>query len=132
MESEGFGCWVEWQLLDVVEILLLITWWDDVVGATGRQLVAICHDSWADICLQDGSNKSAIFVIGHTSSIVYLSSNEVEHLVWDFLVVFNKDLELLSGHHQILVGEGVRNIPSNWSELSSVLDDGMEEAEAEQ
>jgi len=39
---------------------------------------------------------------------------------------------LLSGYHEILIGEGIWNIPTDWSELSSVLDDGVEEAETKE
>jgi hypothetical protein len=94
--------------------------------------VTSVHGSWADESFQDGGDETGVLVVCYTTSIVYLSTNIVQYLVRDFIVTLNKDLELLSGYHEILIGEGIWNIPTDWSELSSVLDDGVEEAETEE
>jgi len=94
--------------------------------------VTSIHGSWADISLQNGGDETGVLVVCYTTSIVYLSTNIVEYLVWNFRVTLNKDLELLSRDHEILIGEGIWDVPTDWSELSSILDDGVEEAETEE
>ena len=54
-----------------------------------------------------------------------------QYLVWNLVILIDEKHSLLAANPKILVCEGVRSVPSNGSELPSVLDDSMEEAETE-
>lgn len=132
MESKHLRVWVERQGLDVVKIVFLVTWSDRVVNSTWRELVAFNQDFRVDIALKNSANQTNILDLSHTTSVVDLGTEHVKHFVGNFIVRFNELLQLTSADNQILIREGVWDIPANRTELSSVLNNGVEEAEAEE
>ena len=50
-----------------------------------------------------------------------MGSDEIESLVGYFVVLFDEEFELSTTNKEILIGESIGNVPSNWSELTSVL-----------
>lgn len=82
--------------------------------------------------MENGLNQAHIFIISHTTTVVDFGADVVQYLVRHFVEVFNEDLKLTTGHHQIFVCEGVGNVPADGSEFTSVLNDSVEEAEPEE
>jgi hypothetical protein len=82
--------------------------------------------------LKDALDESDIFVICYSSTVVDISSQEIQHFVRNFLISIKESLELDLANIEFLIHKGIRDIPSNSSELSSILSDSMEEAEGEQ
>jgi len=68
----------------------------------------------------------------HTTTIVDLRAKHVEHLVRYVIVSLYKLLQLASANDQIFIGEGVWDVPADRTELSPILDDGVEEAESKE
>ena len=84
-----------------------------------------------NVNLYDGGNEADILIISDPATIVDLGPQEVEHLVWDIIVFVKQHPQLFLADHQIFICELISNVPTNGPELSSVLNDSMEEAESE-
>lgn len=132
MQSEGLRIWVERKGLDVVKVVLLIAGWERVVKTTLRELVSLGENVSVNVALQDGPDQSDILPLRHSASIVNLCTKHVQHFEGDVIVRFHEFLELSSAHDEIFVSEGVRDVPSNWAELSPILHDSVEEAESKE
>ena len=83
--------------------------------------MALSQDVDVDVALQDGLDQSDILLLGHSSTVVDLSTKHVKHFVRNVIVSLDELLELSPGHDQIFVGEGVWNVPADRPEFSSVL-----------
>lgn len=94
--------------------------------------MALNKDVRVDVALENSANQTDILGLSHTTTIIDLGAKHVEHFVRHIFISFHKLLQLASAHDKVFIGEGVRNIPANWTELSSVLHNGVEEAEAEE
>ena len=94
--------------------------------------MVINEDLIVAVGLKDSLDKSDVLIISDSSTVVDLSSNEVKHLVRDEVVSIEESLELHSADLEVLVGEAVGDVPTDCAELTSVLDDGVEEGEAEE
>jgi len=94
--------------------------------------VALNEDVWVDIALKDGANEADILALSHSTSVVDLGAEHVKHFVGNIVISLHEFLELSSADNQILIGESVRDVPANRTELSSILHNGVEKAEAEQ
>ena len=81
------------------------------------------------ISLKDCLDEAHIDVISNSASVVDLGSNLVQHFVGNVLVVLYKDLELATTDGQVFICERILNVPADRTELPSILDDCMEEAE---
>ena len=81
------------------------------------------------ISLKDCLDEAHIDVISNSASVIYLGSNLVQHFVGNVLVVLYKDLELATTDGQVFICERILDVPADWTELPSILDDCMEEAE---
>ena len=132
MQTEGLGLRIERKSLDVIQIILLVAGCERVVETTSREWVSLDEDVAVDVAPQDGLNQTDILLLCDSATVVDLGSEHVEHLVGYLVVCFHELLQLASADDQIFVGEGVGDIPADGTELSSVLDDGVEEAEAEE
>lgn len=85
-----------------------------------------------DVALEDRLDQSDILALRDSSTVVDLSAEHVQHFIRDIIVSLDELLELSSGHDQVFVGEGVWDVPADRTELSSILDNSMEEAESEE
>jgi hypothetical protein len=92
----------------------------------------VLKDTILNECAKNCDDQTRVFIICDSSTIVDLSTNVVECLEWDLLICFNESLELASADDEIFICESIGNIPADGSELSAILDNSMEESEAEQ
>lgn len=97
-----------------------------------REVEVVSEDVGHEVATDNAEDESSINVISDTASIVNLSHKEVKHLVWHFIEVIEENLKLLFAHTVIFVGKGVRDIPADTTELSSILHDSVEETEGEE
>jgi len=103
-----------------------------LINSTIREFESVIKDTLLDESLQNVVDKSDILVICNSSTIVNFSSKNVKYFEWHFVIDVQEVLQLHLTASEFLLHEGVLNIPSNSSELSSVLDNSMEEGETEQ
>lgn len=87
METEGFGCWVEWQTLYVSDIGFEISSGWRNVGAWLWVLVAVAKSLLIDVDLEDSLDETDVFVVGDTATIVNFCTKELNDLVWDLGVL---------------------------------------------
>lgn len=85
-----------------------------------------------DVLFENALDKSDVFIVSDSTAVVDLRAEEVNDLVRDLRVLIQEHLKLLLADIQVFIGELVGNIPSNRTELSPVLDDSVEETEAEE
>lgn len=132
MEAKSFWVWVQWESLDILNIILLLSRLNGLVQTTLRVSVSNSEDIFVQICLKNSSYQSLILIVSDSASIIDLGTDIVEHFVRHLFVVLNEDSQLLPANSQVFVHECILNVPSDWSELSSVLHNGVEEAETKQ
>ena len=94
--------------------------------------MALSQDIFVDITLQNSLDQSDILFLRHTATVIDLSAKHVQHLIRHVIISLNELEKLHSAHFQVLIREGVWDIPADGTELSPVLDDSVEETEAEQ
>lgn len=123
--------WYQWKSVDVINISLLISSWNNLIGTAIREGVSITNCTFVDKSPENGFDKSDIFVICDSTTIINLGSECVKYFEINLIIVIKETLKLLSTDIEIFKSKGIRNIPSYWTKLSSVLDNSMEERERE-
>lgn len=131
MEPECFRRGVERKALDVVDVGLQVACFDGLINSTFGELIAISHDIGVHIVLQNGFDQPDIFVVCDSSSVVDLCAQEVDDLVGNNIIVVQQHFQLSLADGHILIGEFVGDIPADGSEFSAILNDSVEQAEAE-
>ena len=69
-------------------------------------------------------------VISNAATIVTFSSEVGDGFVRNFFVLIHENLELSDRNSHIRLVEPIRNIPTDWTELSSLLNQRVEKAES--
>ena len=72
-----------------------------------------------------------ILSLSDSATIVDICTNVVQRLEWNLLISLYKDLELSTTDEQVFARECIWLVPANRTEFSSILNDGMEEAQSE-
>jgi hypothetical protein len=114
----------------VLNVVILFSWDNRVIQARFRKGVSIFKDFWAHVLSQDATDKSLIFIISDTTTIVNFSTDIVKHLERYEAIGLDEDLKLAATDGKFLKHESVLDVPANRSELSSVLHNGVEENES--
>lgn len=91
-------------------------------------VLAVNHIS-VEVVGQVELNQTLILGISDSSSIVSLSHHVVESFIRHFLELIQEEHQLLLGDTQVRHSEGVLDVPAEGSELSTLQDKGIEEAE---
>ena len=94
-------------------------------------MIVVLEHSLIHVALQNNLDQADILVIRHTTTVVDLCADVVKHLVRNFIISLDENFELTAGNVEIFVGERVGDVPADGTELSAVLDDGVEESESE-
>lgn len=103
-----------------------------MINPTLTELVSIPHDIIVDIILQYGLNQPDILIVSDPATIIDLGSKEIDDFVRHVIVFIQQHFQLSFTYCQVFVGELVSDVPSDGSEFTTVLDDGVEEGEAEE
>lgn len=85
-----------------------------------------------DEARENSLDETDVFVVGDTTAVIDFCAEEIDNLVGDVSVLVEEHFELFLANAEIFVREFVRDIPADWPEFSSVLDDRVEQAEAEE
>mmetsp|Transcript_42958 Transcript_42958/g.91569 ORF Transcript_42958/g.91569 Transcript_42958/m.91569 type:complete len:215 (-) Transcript_42958:3224-3868(-) len=134
MKPEGFRHGVQGEGLDIIGKFRDRFRTRRIVDPARGIFVALLlfHRLWAYVSGEDRADQELVLVIGHTSTIIDLSAQEIQNRVRGFLVLVDKQHQLLSAHLQVFGGKAVCDIPSDWPELPPVLHHRVEEAEAKE
>lgn len=132
METESFRLRVKRQSLDVVHVILFVTRWNRIVDSRLREWMALSKDVLVDVALKNGLDESDVLLLRDTSTVVDLGTKHVEYFIRDVVVGLDKLLKLATTDEQVFISERIGNVPANRTELSSILDDSMEEAESKE
>lgn len=129
MQAEDFWSGIKGQLLDEFRIPLILLMRRGKVNTWGGELVVVIKDVLTVEILKDGGQKTTILVVCDFTTIVALTSQILEciegSLIW---VLVEEDTELSDWDTKIVVVELVRDVPAERAELSSLLNNGVEES----
>jgi len=131
VETESLWLWIQWKTLDVVDIVFLGASCNSLVETGFRELVVNLESFFVNESLKNGLDKTHVLVISDTTTVVDFSSKNNQHLEWNGLVHISEDLELTSADIEVLIGEGVWNVPADSTELTSILHNSVEEGKGE-
>lgn len=132
MQSKGLRGGIQGKWLNIVDVLLLLSWNRTVVKSTGGELIALLKNAFVNICPKDGDNKPWVLIISDSTSIVDFSTNVVESLIRNNFVSLNEGLQLSPAHDKVFISEGIWDVPPDRSEFSSVLYNSVEEGETKE
>lgn len=130
MEPEHTWWVFRWQLLNVIPVGLSITVGWGFVDAAFVVFVLILKSIDMIVLLKCLSDTPEIFIICDTTTVVDLSGDVLESLPRN-VVLFKEDAQHGVGCVQVGIVELVGNVETERTELSSLLNDGMEEADSE-
>lgn len=131
VEAEYFGQVVKRHLISH-ELLVrseVALGWDEVLSTLDELVVRLEHLGIVEI-FQDDHNAHSVIGIRDTTTIVSFGDHIPESVIWDDLEVVQEHHELSLGDGQVGVTELIRNIPSKWTEFSSLENQGVEEAKS--
>lgn len=97
-----------------------------------RVFVTVPQACFIYVILEDCFDEPDILVVCYSSSVVDLGAKEVDNLVRYDVIFIKKHFKLSLAHCQVLIGKFVGDVPANWSEFSSVLNNSMEQAETKE
>jgi hypothetical protein len=134
VEAEDFGVWELWKVLNIINIPFILSMLWSVVDTRWRQLVIIIFkDLFAVDFSEDDLDEYSILSISYSSTVVTGPGQIVQggewYLVWIFI---DEDKQLSHTDSQVGLVELILDVPSEWTELCSFLNECMEEAETEQ
>ena len=131
METEGLGWWIKRQFLNVLDVLIDSGGFRLSIDSRLGKLAAYLNNVGIEVDLDDGGDQSYIFIVCDSASVVNFCSQKVEYFVGYFLVLIKQHFELFLADHKIFVGELVSDVPTDGSEFTPILHNGVEEAESE-
>ncbi len=132
MHSKGFWRGTQRQRLNVLNVVGEFGEVGRIVESTFTELVVGLEHIGRDVLLENGLDQPYVLVVSHSPAVVDFRPQVVQHFVWDYCVLVQQHFQLLFAHAQILVCEFVSDVPSDWPEFSTVLNDRMEETKSEQ
>ena len=120
-----------WERVDEVSVRLGITEGRRLVLLRLRVEVVISQVVCAVILLESGEQATQVLVVSYTTTVVDDTSDVHKGIPRDLLLVFKEDLQHRERGGQIRVIEGICDVPAERSELTSLLDDSVEEGHTE-
>lgn len=118
--------------MNVVDISLEISCLNAVIDTTFTELISISHDITVDVIFQNCFDESDILIICDSTAVIDLSSQEVDDLVRNVIVFIQQHFQLFLTDGQILIGEFISNIPTYSTELSTILNDSVEQGKSKE
>lgn len=70
MESKSLWLWQKRKLFDILDVILFLTGWDNLVDTTLGVSVSILHSFWADVSLKDIGDEARIEFLCYTTTII--------------------------------------------------------------
>jgi hypothetical protein len=129
VHAENLSGVVERERLTEIDIAYSGIICGDHVRATCSERVVIDINNFrAEVILQVHLNKTLVLRVSDTTTVVGLRHHIAKRVIWDLLVLVQEEQELLFRDTQITHGERVRDVPSKRAELSTLENQGIEEA----
>lgn len=79
-----------------------------------------------DVLLENTLDQANVFVVGDTTTVVDLCAEEINYFIRDARILIEEHFELFLAYIQVFVREFVRDVPTDCTEFSSILNDRME------
>mmetsp|Transcript_125484 Transcript_125484/g.363038 ORF Transcript_125484/g.363038 Transcript_125484/m.363038 type:complete len:436 (+) Transcript_125484:689-1996(+) len=133
VQAEDLRVLIDGQASDVLHVPLSVCELRRVVNARWRELVVLLVDvGTVEVC-DDRGDGDPIVRIRHSAAVVRLGGRVLERFVWhDRVLILQEDAQLVRADLAVGLRELVRDVPAQRSEVASLLDEAMEEEQAEQ
>lgn len=132
MHAEGLGRGRQRQSLDIFQDSHLGFRIGCIIDTTGRVLVRFSEGFGTDIRANDLFDQDFVLIVGDTAAIVDIGPQVLNDFERNMVIFIQEYLQLTFANHEIFVGEVVGNIPADRAKFAAFLNDGMEEAKAEE
>lgn len=127
MKSEDLWIVIQWKTFNVIPIDLNLTvWWTEICVRRG-EFVSIYESTGMAVFLKNSHETSSVIVIGDSTTVVDVTRNEKKCIKWNLILTVHEQLEHGVSCLKIGVIELIFDVPAKWSELSPLLEYGMEE-----
>lgn len=131
MQAEHLWLLLFRQLVDVVAIGLSRAISGSSILFRLRVNVFVVEIVYAEVLFEGGKQAAPILVVSDTTSIIDVTSHEDQGIPWDLLLIVQENLQHRKRSLQVTVIEFVRNVPSERTELSTLLNNSVEEGSSE-
>mmetsp|Transcript_372 Transcript_372/g.699 ORF Transcript_372/g.699 Transcript_372/m.699 type:complete len:251 (-) Transcript_372:1384-2136(-) len=134
MEAVDLGVGVLWQAPDVVQVSFVLGVLGREVDSRRGELVVVVREGLVVVeGFEDDGHQPSVLVLSHSAAVVALSGEVVEGVEGHLLgVLVNENQELSGADSEVGLVELVLDVPAEGAEEPSLLDEGVEEAEAEE
>jgi len=129
MHSEDFTVIIKGKRLSEFNVASLVSVAGNEVSATfSKRVVLVVDHIGVEVVGQVELNQTLVLGISDSTSIVSLCHHVVKGFIRHLLELIQEEHQLLLGDTQVRHSEGVLNIPTEGSELSTLQNKGIEEA----
>jgi hypothetical protein len=132
VKSKDLRVVIERHRINVFSVGLNSAIWWSIVDSRRRILVHVLEGIALAVLLEAGEQAASVVVIGYSTTVVDVASDEKKGIPWDFILRIQEQLQHCLRSVQIRIIEFVSDVPSEGSELSSLLDNCMEECKSEE
>jgi hypothetical protein len=131
MESKHLRAILNRQSFNVVSVRLHVSKGGCVVITAIRVGVAILQVLKAVVLLECYQQTATIIVVSDTTTVVDMSGHIDKGLPWDLVLLVKEKLQHDERCFHIRIIELVENVPTKGTELTSFLDNSVEEGQTE-
>lgn len=88
MKTKCLWLWIQRKLLDVIDVIFFISWFNNFVQSTLRERMTDSYGFFANVSFKNGFDEEGIFIISYTTTVVYDCTKVVEYFIWYYFVLF--------------------------------------------
>jgi hypothetical protein len=130
VESKNVGMDDIGESLDEIKVFLVgVETWEFEFFVRAECVIFIGEDLAVKVVVQKGNDKPSVLVISDSTTVVTFSDKILECFKGDLIILIQEHFELSDRYSEVTFIELIRNVPPEWSILSTFLNDGMEETQ---
>ncbi len=130
MESKNVGVDDIGESLDEIKVFLVgVETWEFEFFIRAECVIFVGEDLAVKVVVQKGYDEPSVLVISDSTTVVTFGNKILERFKGDLVVLIQEHFQLSDRDSQVTFIELIRNVPPEWSILSTFLNDGMEKAQ---
>ena len=130
MESKNVGVDDIGKSLDEIKVFLVgVKTWKFEFFIRAECVIFVGEDLAVKVVVQKGNNEPSVLVVSDSTTVVTFSNKILECFKGDLIVLIQEHFKLPDRDSEVTFIELIRNVPPEWSILSTFLNDGMEETQ---
>lgn len=130
MESKNVGVDDIGKSLDEIKVFLMgVKTWEFEFFVRAECVIFVGEDLAVKVVVQKGYDEPSVLVVSDSTTVVTFGNKILERFKGDLVVLIQEHFQLSDRDSQVTFIELIRNVPPEWSILSTLLNDGMEKAQ---